>query len=177
MYHEAMRDRPRKSVRRLAVASVALALGCGVPDWTEVRWPSARPGLPEQPRSREIAAGLALSVTRLDYGPLGVELDLTIENQGSEALRVELAAILLAVDGLEYAPRGTDPGATAISPGEVSAFTLDYRLGRTLGAPGAELVLRGLSRGGRAIVELPRLTLPARPVVDDEPRRGSPRGP
>jgi hypothetical protein len=169
MYHELVPLPVRRMVPSLARWCLALAglglcltLGCGDAHWHTLRWPSNEPGAPPQPRSETAELGLGLSATQIDYEPEAVVIALVVDNRGTEPLRIERAAMLLAWDELEY-PADADPSAPAwieLEPGASAATKLRYHLGQPLTGSGARLLLRSISAGERALVELPELALP-----------------
>lgn len=173
MYHEAV---PKglhtgaRAVSRLFAALLPLLssgslAGCADRVAHAVSWPSQQPEAPAQPRARHPAAGVELELEAMSWGPETVAVELRVHNQGSSALTLERRAILLAWDGLEYPQvEAGEPGRVELAAGEARTLKLVYRLGRPLTDTGAALVLRGLEREGAAIVELPRLSLPAMPV-------------
>jgi hypothetical protein len=150
----------------LAGLALSLALGCGDAHWHTLRWPSSDPGAPPQPASEAIEPGLGLSATQIDYEPEAVIVALVLANRGPERVRIERVAILLAWDELEY-PADADPHAPAwieLEPGARASIKLRYHLGHPLTGSGARLLLRSVTMGERALVELPELALPGKPV-------------
>jgi hypothetical protein len=115
-----------------------------------------------------IEIGLALRATKIDYEPDGIVVSLTVENSGAGVLRIERAAILLAWDELEYPVEPPEPGSSEsewieLEPGASVELRLRVHLGRPLSGPGSQLIFRSLSHADVAVVELPKLELPARP--------------
>ena len=108
----------------------------------------------------------------LEWEPEAVVVELEIHNLGSTALELEPSAIFLAWNELEYGPQldGDEHGSVQLparlarSSEERHTLRLRYPLGRALTGPGARLLLRGLERDGRAVLDVPGLDLPALPV-------------
>jgi hypothetical protein len=137
-----------------------------------VRWPAEGSGIPAQPVSESIATGVTLRALAIEWTPDAVVVELELANEGEGTLAVERAAIMFAWDDLEYAPRPPDrehapePARLELDPGQRGVWRLRYQLGRALTGPGSRLLVRGATREGVAIVELPRLELPAIPTPD-----------
>lgn len=137
-----------------------------------VRWPAQGDNIPAQPVSESLATGVTLRVLAIEWTPDAVVVELEIANHGEGTLIVERAAIMFAWDELEYAPRPPDrdaepqPAQLEIGPGQQGVWRLRYQLGRALTGPGSRLLVRGATREGVAIVDLPQLELPAIPKRD-----------
>jgi hypothetical protein len=155
-----------------AAALLGVLGGCVDPYSDAVRWPAQGDGIPEQPVSESLATGVTLRVLAMEWAPDAVFLELELGNHGEGTLIVERAAIMFAWDGLEYAPRPPDreaepqPAQLELGPGQQGVWQLRYQLGRALTGPGARLLVRGATREGAAIVELPQLELPGMPTRD-----------
>jgi hypothetical protein len=138
-----------------------------------VRWPAQGPGVPTQPVSESLATGVTLRALAIEWTPDAVVVELQVENTGEGTLTIERAAIMFAWDELEYAPRASDrdrepePAQLELASGQTGVWRLRYQLGRALTGHGSRLLLRGVSREGVAIVELPQLVLPAIPDRGD----------
>ncbi|PRP91288.1 hypothetical protein ENSA5_56370 [Enhygromyxa salina] len=145
-------------------------VGCGDAHWDAVRWPGQGLGRPPQPVSESTETGISLRANAIEWEPEAVVVELEIENRDPAPLTVERAAILLAWNELEYPvePPERDgpvqPPVIEVEGNQSASVRLRYHLGRALTGPGARLLLRASSRGGRAIVELPQLELPAMPA-------------
>ena len=154
--------------RTLAGLAFCLAtLGaCADAHWDSVRWPSERPGLPEQPRASVAEIGLGLRLVGVDYEPEGIVVFLELENFGNEALQIETEAVLLRWVELEYPVDG--PGdILLVEPGLTVTASWGYRLGRPLTGAGATMVFRSLTHAATPVLEPPTIGLPPRPVVVD----------
>ncbi|NVB37169.1 hypothetical protein G6O69_04955 [Pseudenhygromyxa sp. WMMC2535] len=151
---------------RLSVAVAALSSAAACADElraVELRWPTTLLGAPTQPVGQ--ASGLQARLEAMRWEPEGVVVELGLDNLGPGTLRVDLDALMLAWDGLEYsrAERGSSR-ELALDEGAGQIVRLRYRLGRGLIGSDAWLVVRGLEREGVAAVELPTLALPAKPA-------------
>lgn len=173
MYHELVPVPLRWVCSRLTLVSLGLAWaasGCGDPHWAKLRWPDPRPDAPAQPLLVAQALGLRLAASAIDYEPEAIVVTLQLSNLGPAPLAIERAAIMLALDELEYAslPPGTEAAPSPAwleLPADSSAqLRLRYDLGRPLLSSEARLILRSLTCAGQAVVELPSLPLPAMPA-------------
>ncbi len=168
MYHESV----SRGLDRFARTAVLLAavVGCVDPYSDAVRWPAQGPGVPAQPVAGSPAAGIDLRALAIEWTPDAVVVELEIRNAGAAGvLALERAEIMFAWDGLEYAPQPADrdapePARLDLGPGATGVWRLRYQLGRALTGPGSQVIVRGAEREGVAIVELPRLELPAIPA-------------
>jgi hypothetical protein len=155
-----------------AAALLGVLVGCVDLYSDAVRWPAQGEDIPAQPVSESLATGVALRVLAIEWAPDAVVVELEISNHGEGTLSVERAAIMFAWDELEYAPRPPDRDAEPqrdeleLGPGQQGVWRLRYQLGRALTVPGSRLLVRGATRHGIAIVELPQVELPAIPMRD-----------
>ena len=176
MYHESVSSRrdslAGRAKKSFACTTVLLAalVGCVDPYFDEVRWPTQVSGMPAQPVNESLATGVALRALAIEWTPDAVVVELELRNAGSEGLlSIERAAIMFAWDELEYAPQPADRDAPEsdrleLDPGETGVWRLRYQLGRALTGPGSHLLVRGVWREEAALVELPRLEVPAIPA-------------
>jgi hypothetical protein len=167
-----------KAVRRRldsfvpAAALLGVLGGCVDPYSDAVRWPAQGENVPVQPVSESLATGVTLRVLAIEWAPDALVVELELGNHGEGTLIVERAAIMFAWDELEYAPRPPDreaepqPAQLELGPGQQGVWRLRYQLGRALTGSGSRLLVRGATREGVAIVELPQLELPAIPTHD-----------
>ena len=153
---------------------LALSLAaCGEPHWDTLRWPSERPGLPDQPVAEHAEAGVGLRVTQIDYEPEAVVVTLELRNLTTDAaLEIESRGILLAWEELELPLAETREGREAppetieLGPSEELELRLRYRPGRSLTDPKARLVLRAVTRDDEPILDPPILPIPPLPVSE-----------
>lgn len=150
---------------------LAAVVACVDPYSDAVRWPAQGEVLP-QPVSKSPATGVDLRALAIEWTPDAVVVELEVRNADREAvLSLERAAVMFAWDGLEYAPQPADrdapePARLELEPGQTGVWRLRYQLGRALTGPGSQVLVRGARRDAVAIVELPRLELPAIPTRD-----------
>jgi hypothetical protein len=148
----------------------AALVGCVDPYSDAVRWPAQGSGVPAQPVAEAPATGVGLRALAIEWTPDAVVVELEVHNISDEGvLSVERAAMMFVWDELEYAPQPADrdapePATLELGPGQAGVWKLRYQLGRALTGPGSHVLVRAAKRDGVAIVELPRLELPAIPA-------------
>jgi len=172
VYHELVPVPLRWVCSRVILVSLCLAwaaAACGDAHWATVRWPNQRTDAPAQPVFEAHALGLRLAATAIAYEPEAIVVSLRLTNHGRASLAIERAAIMLALDELEYAPIQADPNDLApawliLEPSVDAELRLRYDLGRPLVSSESRLIVRSLTCDDVAVIELPELPLPAMPT-------------